>query len=256
MASDVKTGLEPRPLTNAPEGPKSLATDAILSTLAAQASRLHARKGQNIALTLEGREAAFIVRSGALMLHVTLPGTPRQVIAFLLPGDVLRSSFVPPHANAGLSAASATEVWRLRSTALESLAGADPLLARFLHETTAMQLARQALHVAAIGQFTGEQRVATVLTELAIRTGLPAPTGGLLLDMPFSRRDIADYLGLNPDTLSRIMSRLRSVGIIGHCERSRTIVRDFRALSQLSPAATSLAAIHRERSGQGLFLSS
>ena len=249
MASDVKSPTGPRSRADALDEPTCTAADAVLSTLATQASRLRTRRGQNIALTLEGGEAVFIVRSGAFMLHVTMPDTPRQVVAFFFRGDVLRSSFAPPHANATLTSASAAEVWRLRWTVLEGLAAADPALACFLQDAMATQMARHAVHVAAIGQFSGEQRVATVLTELAMRTGMPTPAGGLMLDMPFSRKDIADYLGLNSDTLSRIMSRLRSTGVLGHSERSRALVRDFQALARLSPAARSLAEIHRGRRG-------
>jgi hypothetical protein len=47
-------------------------------------------------------------------------------------------------------------------------------------------------------------------------TGTPSPAGGTLIDMPFGRDDLADYLSLNPDTLSRIVARLRRTGILGH----------------------------------------
>ena len=85
-------------------------------------------------------------------------------------------------------------------------------------------------------------------------TGTPSPAGGIVIviDMPFRRNDLADYLGLNPDTLSRIVARLRRDGILRHSARSRALVRDFRALARLSPAARSLAEIHQHRRGDGL----
>jgi CRP-like cAMP-binding protein len=103
------------------------------------------------------------------------------------------------------------------------------------------------VHLAAIARFSGEQRVATMLIELALRSAEPSPSGGFALDMPFSRKEVADYLGLNPDTLSRIMSRLRTTGVLGHSERNKIIVRDAAALTRLSPAASCLAEIYRER---------
>ena len=66
----------------------------------------------------------------------------------------------------------------------------------------------------------------TLLVELALRTGVSLPSG-VAFELPFNRKDIADYLGLNPDTLSRIMSRLKTAGLIGHSERNRAVVRDF-----------------------------
>ena len=53
------------------------------------------------------------------------------------------------------------------------------------------------------------------------------------------------------DTLSRIVARLRRDGILGHSARSRALVRDFRALARLTPAARSLAEIHQHRRGDG-----
>ena len=211
-----------------------------LAKLAAHASKIRTRKGQSIGLTLDGHEAAYIVRAGALMLQVAAAATPRQVAAFLLPGDVLRGSAVPPQAEASLISANAAELWRFKWSAMEDFAAADRGLARFLQEVAAARLARYALHTAVLGQFSSEQRVATVLTELAMLTGTPSPAGGIVIDMPFRRNDLADYLGLNPDTLSRIVARLRRDGILGHSARSRALVRDFRALARLTPAARSL----------------
>jgi CRP/FNR family transcriptional regulator len=230
------------------------ALDPALAKLSTHAGKIRTRRGQTIGLTLDGNEHVFIVRAGAFMLQVAVSGTPRQVVAFLLPGDVLRAGAVPPHANAVLISANTAELWRFRWSAMEDFAAADRSLARLLQEDAAARLARHALHAAVLGQFSSEQRVATVLTELALLTGTPSSAGGVLIDMPFRRNDLADYLGLNPDTLSRIVARLRRSGILGHSARSRTLVRDFGALAKLTPAAHSLAEIHRHRRGEGLAL--
>ena len=254
MPSDVKEAPGHR-IRGVAAGELALpALDPALAKLAAHASKIRTRKGQSIGLTLDGHEAAYIVRAGALMLQVAAAATPRQVAAFLLPGDVLRGSAVPPHAEASLISANAAELWRFRWSAMEDFAAADRGLARFLQEAAAARLARYALHTAVLGQFSSEQRVATVLTELAMLTGTSSPAGGIVIDMPFRRNDLADYLGLNPDTLSRIVARLRRDGILGHSARSRALVRDFRALARLTPAARSLAEIHQHRRGDGLDL--
>lgn len=254
MPSDIKEARGLR-LPGVAAGEHVLpALDPALAKLAMHASKIRTRRGQSIGLTLDGNEAAFIVRSGALMLQVATVATPRQIAAFLLPGDVLRASAVPPHADASLISANAAELWRFRWSAMEDFASADRSLARFLQDAAAARLARYALHTAVLGQFSSEQRVATVLTELAMLTGTPSAAGGILVDMPFRRNDLADYLGLNPDTLSRIVARLRRDGILGHSARSRALVRDFPALARLTPAARSLSEIHRRRRGDGLAL--
>jgi CRP-like cAMP-binding protein len=196
-----------------------------------------------LVLSLDGGETAFIVRAGVFTLQLTLPGRSRQLVAMLFPGDVVRSSFAPLNAEAALVSASSGELWRMRYAALQALAAADPAILRYLDDATAKQMARQAIHAATLGQLDCEQRVATLLVELALRTGLSIQGGGVMFDFPFNRKDVADFLGLNPDTLSRIMSRFRAAGLIGHSERNRAVIRDFPALAARSPAAQSLLGL-------------
>jgi CRP/FNR family transcriptional regulator, anaerobic regulatory protein len=240
MTSDVKARAETRSANVRSTQP------AIPAKLGAQAAAIRTRRGQSIALAFDGGETAFVIRSGVLTLHLTLPRALRQVVAILYPGDMLRSAFVPPDAAAALTAMSAGEVWRLRWSTFEALAAKDLEITRYFGDAVANQTARQAIHVTAIGQFDCEQRVATFLMELALRTGRPSPGGGMVFDMPLGRSDIADYLGLNPDTLSRTMSRLRSTGLLSHPERNRAAIRDLAALAALSPAARSLLALYGE----------
>jgi CRP/FNR family transcriptional regulator, anaerobic regulatory protein len=243
MTSSTKTRSESRAGASALcSAAKAAALDAIPAAIGSQAAILRTRRGQTLALSFDGGETAFIVRAGVLTLQLTLPDSSRQIVALLFPGDVFRSNCIPPHAEATLASAGAGEVWRMRLAALDQLATADPAVTRYLDGAAASQSARQALHVATLGQFNCEQRVATLLVELALRTGVSSASG-VAFELPFNRKDIADYLGLNPDTLSRIMSRLKAAGLIGHSERNRVAVRNFSALAARSPAARSLLAI-------------
>jgi CRP/FNR family transcriptional regulator len=205
------------------------------------------RRGQTLALQRDGGDTAFIIRAGVAILQVTFPGRKRQIVGLYFPGDLLRSSFAPPCAEAVLVAASSGEIWRIRVDALEALAAAEPAVRRYLDAAITSRIARQAIHAAMLGQFDCEQRVATLLIELALCSARPSPGAGVMFEMPFSRKDIADYLGLNPDTLSRIMSRLKNANLIGHSERSRMTVRNLAALAACSPAAQSLIEIGAAR---------
>jgi CRP/FNR family transcriptional regulator len=178
------------------------------------------------------------------MLHITLLGGLRQVVALFYPGDVFRATFAPPAAAAQLSAISAGDVLRFRWSALPELAANDPEIASYFENAVAKQAAGQAIHTAVVGRFDCQQRVTTYLMELAMRTGVRAPCGALAFEMPLSRTDMADYLGLNADTLSRTMSRLRASGLLSHPERHRALVHDFDALAALTPAAQSIRALY------------
>ena len=241
MTTDVKIGERFRPVSATPSPASGPAP--VPAALSACAANIRTRRGQTLALTFEGTEAVFVVRTGTLMLHLTLPDGSRQVVSILYPGDVLRSAFVPPHTGALLSGVSAGEVLRLRWNVFGELAARDGEVARYFEDALARQTALQAIHMAAVGRLDCRQRVATFLIELALRSGVAAPCGGVAFEMPLTRIDMADYLGLNADTLSRTMSGLKASGFVSHSERHRAVVRDFDALAALTPAARSLMAL-------------
>jgi len=246
MTYSLKTREPFRPASAVRSEIPSATPIAVPAALMADAAAVRTRRGQTVALAVDGSEAVYIVRSGALMLHVTLPHGLRQVIALLYPGDVFRSAFAPPDAGAVLSVVRAGEVLRFRWSAFGDLAMSNPEVARYMANAVAKQNARQAIHLATVGRFDCQQRLATFLLELALRTGVRAPCGGLAFEVPLRRSDIADYLGLNADTLSRTMSRLRASGLLSHPERHRALIRNISDLAALSPAARSLMALHGE----------
>jgi len=226
--------------------PTSRGSDApgsVLNTLAAHGAIVRTRRGQSVSLSVDGAETVYVVRTGTLMLRVAFPEDLRQVISLLYPGDVFRSAFAPPAASARLSAVSPGEALRFRWAAFGDLAAKTPDIDRFYKEAVAKQTARAAIHMAAVGRFDCRQRVATFLLELALRTGVRSPSGGLDFQIPLNRTEVADYLGLNADTLSRTMSRLRASGVVSHPERNRGLVRDISELAALTPAAPSLMAL-------------
>jgi len=223
--------------------PETAMPGSVPPALAAEGAAIRTRRGQSLPLTLDGSETVFVVQAGALMLRVTLPNGLRQVVMLLYPGDVFRAAFAPPQAAAHLSAVSAGEVLRFRLTSFTALADDDPAIARYYDDAVAQQTARQAIHMAAVGRLDCQERLATFLMELVLVTGVRAPGGGVAFDMPLSRTDMADYLGLNPDTLSRATSRLRATGLLSQPERHRGLVRDFESLAALTPAAQSLMAL-------------
>lgn len=208
-----------------------------------QAAVVRTRRGQSLPLTLDGDETVFVVRTGALMLRVTLPQDLHQVVTLLYPGDVFRSAFAPPHTSPHLSAAASGEALRFRLRTFSALVDSDPAIGRYFNDAVAVQTARQAIHMAAVGRLDCRQRLATLLLELALQTGVSAPCGGVLFDMLLGRTDMADYLGLNADTLSRTISRVRASGLLSHPERHRALIRDLAALADLTPAAQSLKAL-------------
>lgn len=114
MTSGANPKSASRPSAGLSFGEPKSELAALHAALGTHAATIRTRRGQNVALTVECSEAAFIVHAGTLILNVTMPGTSRQVVAILFPGDVLRSGFVPREAEGSLTLASAGKLWRLR----------------------------------------------------------------------------------------------------------------------------------------------
>jgi CRP-like cAMP-binding protein len=213
--------------------------------IAPHAVTIRTRRRQRILPALEGDEFVYIIGSGVHTMDATLPGARHQILEILYPGDIVRSSRMLLLSATGITAgAAAGEIWRLRWPQLEALAHSDTEVARHLHNRKTEQAARLAMHTAIIGGLPGDARVASLFLEFVERIGAPVP-GGIAFELPLSRADVADYLALNADTVSRIVSRLRAKGLISQSGRSRFVCRDKRALAGESPIARALMAMHK-----------
>lgn len=222
-------------MSNAPDAAQRLKPSAV---------RIPTRKRQKLAFSPAPDETLYLVRKGVFLARATMPDSRRQILSLLYPGDIVRAAAMPPLDDAEITAASDNgEVWRLRWAAVKDLVEADPALARHISDRLAEQAARLALHNAIIAGLNGDERVAALITELALRIGTPTPAG-VVFDMPLTRMDIAEHLALNADTVSRIISRMRAKGLIATVGRSRLICRDFSELAAACPLTATLINVH------------
>lgn len=226
-----------------PAQPPQLCANDPLSGLAQHATTVRQRRRQLLTFANARLESTYIVRSGLLALQTVLPGKPRQLLALYYPGDIIGFSLPPPLPHAALCAIVPSELWRLPTPTFESLLAGDATLSLHVTQHVARQQACTLLHAAMIGGLSGEERTASFLIELGLHAGTPC-NHGMSFDMHMSRNDVADYLALNADTLSRIMSRLKARGLIAQTGRSRAIVPNWEALCAESPIAATLMALH------------
>jgi CRP/FNR family nitrogen fixation transcriptional regulator len=98
----------------------------------------------------------------------------------------------------------------LARSSLESVAGRDVQVANNLLSLTASNLQHAEDHMLLLGRKTALERVATFLLEMDRRL-----TAADFIALPMCRRDIADYLGLTLETVSRALSHLHDRGILG-----------------------------------------
>jgi CRP-like cAMP-binding protein len=230
--------------------PSSTLSRGPLAALAQRATPVRARRGQQLSLDCAPTEAVYVVRSGLVVLQAQPPGERRQLLALLYPDDIFRGAYCPPLPNVSVSVAAPAELWRLPSASFDALIAADASAGAALARQLADQNARTLLHMSNLGGLNGEQRVASFLVELALRLGAPGGNS-ISFDVPLSRTDIADHLALNADTLSRIMSRFKTRGLVAQTGRLRAVIPDLARLRELTPVADTVMLLHGKKSGAG-----
>jgi CRP/FNR family transcriptional regulator, nitrogen fixation regulation protein len=177
----------------------------------------------------EGEPADFIYKviSGTVRTSKLLADGRRQIGAFYLAGDVFGLEIGEEH---GFSAEAINEstVLVIRRSALVALAMRDSAVARELWILTACELARVQEHLMLLVK-TAQERVAGFLLEMAARR--PA---GDTVELPMTRQDIADYLGLTIETVSRTLTALGNEAAIELPNSRRVVLRNRPALREMS----------------------
>ena len=150
-------------------------------------------------------DAVFVVVSGTVRTSMMLSEARRQVIGFHEAGDLLGLTS-GEHYVYSAEAVSAAELYGIRRADLERLVHAQPNLCRSLTLFTQHELKVAQQHMLMLGRMTARERLCLFLLERL--------NGGGLTHLPMSRTDIADYLGLTLETISRTMTKLRVDGVI------------------------------------------
>lgn len=229
-----QTQLPPR------SGPSTAEAEVALRQ---HATPVRARRRQRLTLDHASDDVVYIVRSGMLGVEALMPGKHRQLLALYYPGDIIRRSLVPDLQGLTLTALSVTEVWRLPARSFDALIAANPDQGALALRRLSEQLARSMLHTSIIGTLNGDERFASFLVELGLRLGHHS-TAGVSLEVPLTRTDMADYLALNPDTLSRITSRFKARGLLRNARSGHTVLPTWEALCSASPVAATLLSLH------------
>ncbi len=152
-------------------------------------------------------DSVYKVVTGAVRLFKVLADGRRQISEFYLPGDVFGIE-AGAERRATAEALCETTVIVARRSSLESEGNGAQLWALALAE-----LQRAHEHVLTLGRRAADERVASFLVDLAERTGLH-PRCDASLELPMSRQDMADYLGLTIETVSRTLTQLQAHGLI------------------------------------------
>jgi len=172
-------------------------------------------------------EYLYKVVSGVVRTYKILNDGRRQIGGFYLPGDVFGLESGDEHTLAA-EAVTDTKVLIVKRSALTALAARDATVARELYALTARELRRAQERILLLIK-SAQERVASFLLEMTER----APAGNTI-DLPMSRQDIADYLGLTIETVSRTLTSLESTAAIEVPTSRRIVLRNRSALTRLN----------------------
>jgi len=168
-------------------------------------------------------DGLFKVASGAVRIVRLLRDGRRQVLDFYVPGDIFGVELGDVR-GAAAEALVDTTLIVVRGSAL----AADPATGGRLTRCALRCLQRSQAHLVTLGRRTAAEKVARFLIDLADRTG-----GADDLALPMSRQDIADFLGLTIETVSRTFSQLQAQGLIAVAGCRAVVLRRRAALAAM-----------------------
>ena len=179
----------------------------------------------------QGEQAKYCYRvlSGCVRMVKLMEDGRRQIGEFLMSGDLLGFDALETHDFAA-EAVSDVVLRRYPRRMVEALAESNVGLARRLRDLTSVSLRMAHTRCVLLGRKTASERIATFLLEMAER--LPRARARML-ELPMSRTDMADHLGLTIETVCRVLAHLRRDGTIA-IQRGSIEIRDSVSLQQMA----------------------
>jgi CRP-like cAMP-binding protein len=183
---------------------------AELETLVGIGITIEAAAGQTIVLEGDPCSHCFRVLTGAVRLYKGTADGRRQLIDFLVAGACF--GLVGSHHSYSVEAITQSTLVRASRAALARAMREQPGVAERLIEHAAAELARAHDHMLLLGRKNAQEKVASLLIDVARRLGADPTRPAFRL--PISRQEMADQLGLTIETVSRTMTRLKREGFI------------------------------------------
>jgi CRP/FNR family transcriptional regulator, nitrogen fixation regulation protein len=187
------------------------------------------RFGRNEEIYGEDEPAEFLYQivTGAVRTYRMLDDGRRQIVAFYLPGDIFGVEAGEAHL-ASAEAVNDSQVLVVKRASAMARAELQRDLSKQLWMLAVRELQRVQQHSLALIK-SADERVAGFLLEMAGRCGSSAS-----VDLPMSRQDIADYLGLTIETVSRTFTQFAQSGMIALETSRRVQLRNRVALGRLN----------------------
>jgi CRP/FNR family transcriptional regulator len=185
--------------------------------------------GQTVIWSGDRMDFVASVVSGVATLTQTMEDGRRQMVGLLLPSDFMGR---PGRAVASYDVTATTDLVMccFRRKPFEELIVSTPHISQRLLEMTLDELDAAREWMLLLGRKTAREKIASLLAIIARRDAAlhaGAKTGVLVFDLPLTREQMAEYLGLTLETVSRQMSALKKEGVISLAGNRRVTVPDM-----------------------------
>jgi CRP-like cAMP-binding protein len=152
----------------------------------------------------------YRIKKGCVRLQVNGPGGDRQIVAFLFEGDVF--GFCTDRRNSSAEAVTHVDLACFSIQSVLAQAGREPSVIAELLGSANRYYGSLAHHLERMAHLTSTERVLAFVVAEASRHGRTGTADRLVLRM--NRQDIADFLGLEPETVSRALKILETKGVL------------------------------------------
>ncbi|HEX2803799.1 MAG TPA: helix-turn-helix domain-containing protein [Sphingomicrobium sp.] len=184
--------------------------------------------GQSLFSQGDSAASVFTVTEGILKSYRILPDGRRQVTGFHMAGDFVGNVVGDVH-EVTAEAVKDCRVCAFPVRRFENFVEDHPPMERELYIAAARQLAQAHEQMVLLGRMTAIERIASFFLALSDRS-----QGADMVDLPMSRSDIADYLGLTKETISRVLSELKGSRMIRLQAIDRIQILDRPRLKQIA----------------------
>lgn len=208
-------------LTGTPHG------EPLTQQIALMGAAMSFTRNAEIFAEYEPAEYLYKVVSGAVRTYKILSDGRRQIGGFYLASDIFGLEFTNEHTLAA-EAITDAKVLVIKRSVLAAIAERDAGTARDLCALTARELQRAQARIMLLVK-SAQERVASFLLEMDERAAADNA-----IELPMSRQDIADYLGLTIETVSRTLTSLETSAAIDVPTSRRIVLRNRGALSRLN----------------------
>jgi CRP/FNR family transcriptional regulator len=195
--------------------------------------------GEHLFRAGDSSRSMYALRSGALKSYCTTEDGEEQVIGFTLPGELLGLDGMENGCYASNALVLETSsICELPFNRIEELCLTLPGLHRQMMRVVGKEITSDQRMLLLLGKRSAEERLATFLLSLSKRyksRGLSATE----FNLPMSRQDIGNYLGLAIETVSRLFAQFQNAGLL-RVNRRQVVLTDLEKLSSIVEGCVSL----------------